>query len=221
MKKLILLLLLATSVYNLSFSQLSYGFSFGGNISSLKGDAVRSLNNAFDLTNGYVDQHANTGISARAFADIPVTEKFGVEPGLSFNQRGYSIRGDLSSTFLKFLNTNISASVNSNYIGLDALAKFKPAEGLSIKVGPQVSFLTNSNVKFKTSVLGFSLLNKEIEITNNMNKVDAGITGALAYEFGKGVSVSGFYTHGLSPVDKNSNFKAYNRTVGLTLGFSF
>ncbi len=221
MKKLILLLFISISVCDLSYSQLSYGFSLGGNISSLKGDAVRSLNNAFDLTNGYVDQHSNTGISARAFVDIPLTEKFSVEPGLSFNQRGYSIRGDLSSTFLKFLNTNISLSANSNYVGLDALAKFKPAEGFSIKVGPQVSFLTNSNVKFKTSVLGFSLVNEEIEITNSMNKVDAGITGALAYEFTNGVSVSGFYTHGLSPVDKNSDFKAFNRTAGITLGFSF
>lgn len=221
MKKLILLLFISISVANLSYSQLSYGFSLGGNISSLKGDAVKSLNNAFDLTNGYVDQHSNTGISARVFADIPLSEKFSFEPGLSFNQRGYSIRGDLSSSFLKFLNTNISLSANSNYLGLDGLAKYKPAEGFSIKVGPQVSLLTNSIVKFKTTVLGFSLVNEEIEISNSLSKIDAGITGALAYEFTNGVSVSGFYTHGLSPVDKNSDFKAYNRTAGITLGFSF
>jgi len=221
MKKSILLFLFSAFINVCSYSQLTYGFSLGGNSSSLKGDAVKSLSNAIDLTNGIVKQKSNTGVSLRGFVEIPLSEKFSVEPGLSYNQRGYSLKGELSSNILKILNANTSLSVNNNYVGIDALAKIKPTKGLSIKAGPQINFLTNSNVKMSSSVLGFSLLNKSYDITNSINKLDVGITGALAYEFESGVSVSGFYTHGFSPVDKNSNFKAYNRTAGISVGFAF
>lgn len=221
MKKTILLLVGISLFTGSVFSQIKYGFALGANTSTLKGDAMQSLNNVFDLTNGIVSQSSHTGISARVFSEIPVSEKFSVEPGLSFNQRGYSLKGELTSTFLKLLNANASLSVTTNYVGVDLLAKINPVGGLSIKLGPQVNYLAGSDLKLKASVLGFNLVNEKIDITGNMKKIDAGLTGAIQYEFSNGVSISGFYTHGLSPVDENSNFKAYNRTAGITLGFSF
>ena len=146
---------------------------------------MQSLNNVFDLTNGIVSQSSHTGISARVFSEIPVSEKFSVEPGLSFNQRGYSLKGELTSNFLKLLNANASLSVTTNYVGVDLLAKINPVGDLSIKLGPQVNYLAGSDLKLKASVLGFNLVNEKIDITGNMKKIDAGLTGAIQYEIGR------------------------------------
>jgi hypothetical protein len=224
MKKITLPLTLAVlflTITILSFAQVKYGLAAGGNISTLKGDAVKSLNNVFDLTKGVADQQSNPGFTARASAELPVSEIFSIEPGLSFSQKGYVLKGNFTSGFLKLLNTKANLDVNSNYIGLDALAKIKPVAGFSIKFGPQVNYLVNSNVDISTSVFGFSLHNESIDLTGDMKKIDAGLSGGLEYEFGNGITVSGYYTHGLSPVDKNSNFKAYNRSAGITLGYKF
>jgi hypothetical protein len=224
MKKIILPLTLAVlflTITILSFAQVKYRFAAGGNISALKGDAVKSLNNVFDLTKGVADQQSNFGFTVRASAELPVNEMFSIEPGLSFSQKGYVLKGDFTSGFLKLLNTKANLDVNSNYIGLDALVKINPAAGFSIKFGPQINYLVTSNVKITSSVFGFSLLNESIDLTGEMKRVDAGLTGGLEYEFGNGITVSGYYTHGLSAVDKNSNFKAYNRSAGFTLGYKF
>lgn len=221
MKKFLLSFIIVFATAYSSTAQVSFGVQAGGNVSTLKGDAIKSLNNLFDITNGMVDQTSKFGFSGRTYASIPVDKSFGVETGLSYQQKGYKITGDFNSTFLKLLNAKADLVNTSQYIGLDALAKVTPTEGLSIKVGPQVSYLVKNNLKIRSSVLGFNLLNQDVDLTSNTNEWDFGLTGGIGYKFKNGVSLNGFYTHGLSPIDKNSNIKAYNRSGGVTVGFEF
>ena len=221
MKKFLFSIAALLTVVFISNGQVKFGVQAGANVSTLKGDAIQSLNNVFDITKGIVDQTSKYGFSGRAYASIPVDKMFGVETGLSYQQKGYRIAGDFNSTFLKLLNVRADLINTSHYIGLDALANVTPVNGLSIKAGPQVSYLVKNNLNVRSSVLGFNLINRDIDLTSNTNQFDVGLTGGIGYTFKNGISLNGYYTHGLSPIDKNSSIRAFNRSGGIMVGFEF
>jgi opacity protein-like surface antigen len=60
-----------------------------------------------------------------------------------------------------------------------------------------------------------------MDVTNQFKTVDMSLVGGISYKFENGLSIEAAYDHGLSRVDKNSNFKSYNRTFKVGLGFTF
>ena len=70
-------------------------------------------------------------------------------------------------------------------------------------------------------LLGFSLLRTNMDVTSYFNKADVAVTGGASYTFDNGFSINAGYDHGLSRLDKNSQFKSYNRTVKVGVGFRF
>ena len=70
-------------------------------------------------------------------------------------------------------------------------------------------------------LLGFSLLKTNMDVTDNFNKADIGLVGGASYTFDNGFSINAGYDHGLSRLDKNGNFKSYNRTVKVGIGYRF
>ncbi len=220
MKKLYTAIAAATVITTAS-AQTTFGVSAGVVNSNWKGDALNSLNNVIDLTNGFISTKSKTGFTIGGYANIPVSEKIAVVPGLNYTERGYGMRGDLKIAALKFLGVNASANVESHYIDVPLAVKAEVAKGLSIYAGPQVSFLTKTNVHVKTSILGISLYNNKLDITDNFNRVDMGLTGGVAYQFDNGFNIKAGYDRGLTKLDKNDNFKAYNNALKLTVGFTF
>jgi Outer membrane protein beta-barrel domain len=220
MKKLYTLIAAATVITTAS-AQTTFGVNAGVVNSNWKGDALNSLNNVVDLSNGFITTKSKTGFTVGGYANIPVSEKIAIVPGLNYTERGYGIRGDLKIEALKFLGVNASANVESHYIDVPLTIKAEVAKGLSIYAGPQVSFLAKTNVHVKTSVLGISLYNNKLDITDNFNRVDMGITGGIGYQFNNGFNIKAAYDRGLTKLDKNDNFKAYNSALKLTVGFTF
>ena len=202
-------------------AQVSYGVQAGVNIANWKGDALNSLSNVVDLTNGFIDTKSKTGFHVGGYVNIPITEKISFEPGVQYSQKGYAMKGDLKIDALKFLGVNASAKVQAHYIDVPLVLKAEVANGLSIYAGPQVSYLVKNNLQVNTSVLGISLLNKKLDLTDNFNRLDVGIAGGLGYKFDNGFNIKAGYDYGLSKLDKNDNFKAYNRVVKVSVGFSF
>jgi hypothetical protein len=129
--------------------------------------------------------------------------------------------GDLKIDALKFLGANASAKVQADYIDIPLLLKANVAKGLSVFAGPQVSFLLKNNLHLNAGVLGISLFSRNLDITSNFNKTDIGIAGGLGYKFDNGFNITAGYDYGLSRMDKNNSFKAYNRVVKVSVGFSF
>lgn len=221
MKKIYTTIAAAIIVTTAVNAQATFGISAGVVNSNWKGDALNSLNNVVDLTNGFISTKSKTGFTLGGYANIPISEKISIQPGLNYTERGYGMRGDLKIEALKFLGVNASANVESHYIDVPLAVKAEVAKGLSIYAGPQVSFLTKANVHVRTAILGISLYNDKLDITDNFNRVDIGITGGVAYQFDNGLNIKAGYDHGLSRLDKNNNFNAYNRAVKLTVGFTF
>lgn len=206
---------------NSTKAQITYGVQAGETIANWKGDALQSLNDVVDLSNGFVTTKSKTGISIGGYVNIPVTDKISFEPGLQYAQKGYTMQGDLKVDALKFLGVNASAKVEAHYIDIPLVLKAELAKGLSIYAGPQVSYLVKNNLHLNAGILGISLYNDRLDITDNFNRVDMGLAGGVGYKFDNGFNIKAGYDYGLSKLDKNDNFKAYNRVAKISVGFSF
>ncbi len=189
--------------------------------STWKGEARESFTQLIDATDGYISSHNRTAFYVGAGVDIPLGDLVSVEPSLVYTQRGYGLRGNLTINDLKIDALNARATSQMHYIDMPVLLKVKPAAGLQIFAGPQVSYLVENNLRADVAVLGFSLLNRDIDITDQFNRWDVGVTGGIGYEFANGFGISAAYERGFQRLDKNQNFKAFNEgyKAGLTYRF--
>lgn len=221
MKKQILLFAsFAISAITFAQSKPSFGISGGVTSSNMKGDAVNSLQNLIDYTNGAITTSSHTGFFAGVNAAIPVSELVSVQPGLYYSQKGYDMQGDLNIKGADFLGINGKAKLTSSYIDIPVLLKLN-FNGLQVFAGPQVSYLAKADLKTTAGVLGFNVLNKTMDATNQFNRWDAGVTGGIGYQFTNGFNVFASYDHGLSKVDANQNVDSYNRSFKVGAGFRF
>lgn len=221
MKKQILLL--ASTVFSVVIfaqSQPRIGIRAGVVSSTIKGDAVNSLQNLLDYTNGAISTSNHLGIFAGVNASIPISELVSIEPGLFYTEKGYQLKGGLNLKGLDFLGVNAQAKLTSHYIDVPVLLKLN-FNGLQVFAGPQISYLAKSDLRTTAGALGFNVLDKTMDATDQFNRWDAGFTGGLGYQFGNGVNISASYDHGLSKVDANKNFDSYNRGFKLGVGYRF
>jgi hypothetical protein len=121
---------------------------------------------------------------------------------------------------MEIINANARAQLNSHYIDLPVVVKGNFG-GLQVFAGPQVSYLAKADLRTSAGILGFNVLNKTMDATEQLNKWDAGITGGLGYQFKNGFNLTASYDHGLSKADANQNFDAYNRAIKVGAGFKF
>jgi hypothetical protein len=205
-----------------SFAQSTTTFGVKAGISSagLKGDAAESLNNLLDFSNGMITTSNRTGFFAGGFANIPLGGNISVEPGLYYTQKGYQMKGSLNVKGLDFLGANATANLNSQYLDIPLLLKAN-FDGLQVFVGPQISYLLQSDLKLKAGVLGFNLLNTNMDATSQFNRWDAGVTGGVGYQFKNGLNLNASYDYGLMKADANKNMDVYNRGFKLGLGIIF
>lgn len=204
-----------------SIAQIKPIIKVGAVQSTWKGEAKESLDQLIDVTNGYVTSRNRTGFYAGAGIDLPLGNFISVEPSLIYTQRGYGLKGNLTIADLKIAALNARATSQMHYIDLPVLLKIKPVAGLQIFAGPQVSYLVHNNLRADVSVLGFSLLNKDLDITEQFNRWDMGITGGVGFEFENGIGITASYERGFQRLDKNQNFKVFNEgyKAGLTYKF--
>ena len=204
-----------------STAQIKPIIKVGAVQSTWKGEAKESLDQLIDVTNGYVTSRNRTGFYAGAGIDLPLGKFISVEPSLIYTQRGYGLKGNLTIADLKIEALNARATSQMHYIDLPVLLKIKPVAGLQIFAGPQVSYLVHNNLRADVSVLGFSLLNKDLDITEQFNRWDMGITGGVGFEFENGIGITASYERGFQRLDKNQNFKVFNEGYKAGLTYTF
>jgi hypothetical protein len=186
----------------------------------MSGDAVNSLQNLLDYKNGAITTSNHTGLFAGAHVSIPVSDIVSIEPGLYYTQKGYEMKGELNLKGAEFLGLNAKARLNSHYVDVPVLLKVN-IDGFQVFAGPQVSYLAKADLKTTAGVLGFNLLNKTLDATDQFNRWDAGVTAGVGYQLSNGVNITASYDHGLSKVDANQNLESYNRGFKVGLGFKF
>jgi hypothetical protein len=215
------LLFASMAIASFSFAQkTSVGIKAGVTSATMKGEAVSSLKNLIEYTNGAITTENRTGLFGGVNVNIPISQQVSIEPGLYYAQKGYALKGALNMKGMEIINANARAQLNSHYIDLPVVVKGNFG-GLQVFAGPQVSYLAKADLRTSAGILGFNVLNKTMDATEQLNKWDAGITGGLGYQFKNGFNLTASYDHGLSKADANQNFDAYNRAIKVGAGFKF
>jgi hypothetical protein len=213
--------IISVLMINSLHAQVSYGIRAGANFAKWQGEDLQVIEDLLDKTDGYVVTKGKTGWHVGGYVNIPISNTFSFEPGLAYSKKGYSIKGDVQIPVLKILAINAGAQVQQHYIDMPLVLKAKVYKGLQVYAGPQVSYLVRSTLNAKLGVLGINIFNRGFGITGRFNKVDLGLTGGIGYQFNNGLNVQAGYDYGLSTLDKNENYAAYNRVVKVSVGFSF
>lgn len=218
--KILLILFLFTG--SLSFGQTmpSFGVSAGILSSGIRGDAPDNLNKLLDFTNGMVTTADHMGFFAGVNANFPISENFSVEPGIYYSQKGYDLKGNLTGKGHDLLGVSAKASLQTQYLDMPLLLKGNFG-GLQIFAGPQISYLTQANLKTTAGLLGINLLNKTLDATNQLNRWDAAVTGGIGYQFENGINIMASYDYGLMKADASKSVNAYNRAIRLGIGIRF
>lgn len=221
MKKIFFLGIISTLLLNFANAQVSYGLLLGANFSKWQGQDLQIVEDLVDKTDGWLVTKGKTGFHIGGYVNIPISETFSFEPGLAYSKKGYSIKGDLKIDALKLLAVNAGAQVQQHYIDMPLYLKATVVKGLNVYAGPQVSYLVRSTLNAKLGVLGISLFNRGIGITERFNKIDLGLSGGIGYRFDNGINLRAGYDYGLSKLDKNDNYDAYNRVIKVSVGYTF
>ena len=220
-KKIFVLAIFTLTMANITNAQVTYGVRSGVNYATWKGDDIQIIEDLVDKTDGYIVTKGRTGMHIGGYVHIPISETFAFEPGLEYSKKGYSLKGDFQIPVLKYLNINARAQVQSHYIDIPLVLRANVYKGLNVFAGPQVSYLVRSTLNAKLGVFGITFFNRGVGITERFNKVDMGLTGGIGYQFDNGLNLQAGYDYGLSKLDKNDNYAAYNRVVKVSVGFSF
>jgi hypothetical protein len=205
MKKSILLIAIGlfgfTSVNAQEF--VMFGAKGGVNFSSFYGDGVPA----------FTDHKGRTSFHLGLVAEIPVSERFSIQPEVLYSGQGY----DLATR-----NNGNDVEYQLDYINVPLIAKFYVFEGLALEAGPQVGFLVNSEIDFDPSSVndGNSInLNED-----QFNKTDFSVALGASYKFRGGLFLNGRYNIGLREVYDDSvvsGADAKHSVVQLGLGFMF
>lgn len=219
-KQTLLIAFIAISTLAIAQIKPSFGARAGLSSSGMRGDAIKSLTNLLDFTNGMITTSYSTGFFAGGYAAIPITNIISAEPALYYTQKGYALNGALNVKGAGFLGANVAAQLKAQYIDFPVLIKAN-LSGFQLFAGPQVSYLVQADLHTKAGVLGINLLNKNIAATPQLNRWDAAATAGIGYQFANGINVMAAYDYGLLKADANRNMNAYNQSIKIGLGMAF
>jgi hypothetical protein len=196
MKKLSFLTITVLIIFisNIQAQGFHLGIKAGANLASING---RSFDNGF-----------NWGFMAGAFAELNVSNKWGIQPELLFSSTKTQTASDFSSVVNEAGNVGLnSQSVSLNYLSIPILLSFKPIPLVSILVGPQFGILMNTSQNITSNG------------KNAFKSGDFAIVGGAQLNLG-GFKAGARYIFGLTNIDNVTNVDTWNnRNIQFYVGF--
>jgi hypothetical protein len=196
----------------------TFGVRAGILSSGIRGEAAGNLEDLLSFADGMITTNNRLGFYAGVYATIPFAGGISFEPGVSYSQKGYELTGSIEGKTIGFLGANAKAKLQTEYIDIPAVLKADLGGGLQIFAGPQFSYLMKANLNTTAGLLGIDLLSNKMDVTNNFNRWDVGLTGGIGYKLSNGFNINASYDYGLSKIDKNQNTKAYNHAFKVGVG---
>lgn len=176
--------MIGMNAQNLNTEALQIGARAGYNMSNLRGDTPEGL-----------DTKSLSGFHAGLFVEVPVSERFSVQPEVIYSTQGAKTEGE-------FLGVNGSTELKTQYINVPVLAKFYIADGFNIQAGPQIGFLTGAEYESKVGSISTTV----DDATDGMKGTDFGLLLGAGYKAPMGLTIDARYNLGLSNVyDEDSD----------------
>lgn len=196
MKKSILLVAIALLGFTTMSAQeyVMFGAKGGVNFTNMTSD-------------GFDDNNSRTGFHLGLLAEIPLSERFSVQPEVLYSTQG-------TEATRTVMGNSVTGEYQLDYIQVPVMAKFYLLEGLALEVGPSFNFLVN----------------EEVDVAGTTANTDLGsgfeFGGALgaSYNFRGGFFLSGRYTQGFTDAFDSDNWDSdavNNNGFQVGVGFMF
>jgi hypothetical protein len=170
---------------------IHFGVKGGLNLANINGDYTEDLK-------------TRTSFHVGGLAEILVLDQLYFQPELLYSAQG--AKGD-----------NMDATIKMDYIQVPIMAKYFLIDNLSMELGPQLSFLVNSDFEFDGDP-SVSIDSKDI-----YKKMDFGLNFGLSYKLNK-IFFSGRYNLGLTQIlegDLGDEVIQHNRGFQFSVGYLF
>ena len=200
MKKLCVIAVIAIfSFASVNAQNIRFGAKAGVNLASINGDETDD----FDM---------RTSFHVGAVVEIPLSDKFSVQPELLYSSQGAESKfSEDDFTFEEKLKLD--------YLNIPIMMKYYVIEGLSLEAGPQIGILLAAKAEFE--VEGES---EEEDIKEFMKDFDFGLNFGAGYQLENGLNFSARYNLGLSNIndqEESDDFKIHNGVIQVSVGFFF
>lgn len=231
MKKLFVGLAFAGSLFinaqekTKSTSPITFGVKAGFNASTIS----RS-----DYNDDYYgnDQKMKAGFNAGVFVNIPVAEKFSIQPELLFNQLGSKSETRYrDSQGNQMVTIEGNDKINLNYLALPVMVQYNILPQLYVEAGPEFGFLLGGKSKGDVTITErsgnfTSYQSEEYSDDINMdrfNRFNVGIGVGAGYYFTPQFGVTARFTAGLTNIMKDNfdAFKARNNAFQVGVAYKF
>ncbi len=160
MKKIILTIIVVVCVIAVSSAQDERSTDFRSDLQfGMK--AGFNYSNVYDSKGEQFESFAKLGLAGGIFLSVPVGKYLGVQPELLFSQKGFQGRGNLLGSAYDITRT-------TSFVDVPLFFAFKPAEAITILVGPQYSYLIKQRDVFVSSTT--SVAQEQVFKNDNFRK---------------------------------------------------
>lgn len=194
--KIILALILLTSISQVTFSQALTGTS------SPKFGIKGGVNFSNLYTEDVEDNNVLTGFNLGVFAKLPITKTFAIQPELLYTTKGAEL--EYNNAFI-----NGTSTFKLNYLEAPVLLVVNLNENFNIHGGPYFAYLIDGEAKNNSEG---TMFDAENTLDNDdFNKFDTGVSVGIGYDTDK-IGFGIRYNYGLQKVGKERNFNGTNYT---------
>lgn len=194
----------------------TFGISGGINSAALKGRDIDSLSTG-GATKGL------NGPTIGITLNNKMSTYFGLKHEVFYSSQSIKIKINDG------VNPIFESKFKHQYIDLFPVSPTFYYRGLQIYAGPYIGILLNASVQRKDAD-GNLYTDKSIYGTGQLSskysqKMDAGFTSGINYEFSNGINLGARYIRGFVPIIENANtkeqWKIYNENLFFTIGYTF
>ena len=173
-----------------------FGAKGGLNFSTFSGDGFSDFEE---------DSKARTAYHLGLLAEIPVSDRFSIQPEVLYSAQGYDITEIENSDDIEF---------QLDYVTVPVLAKLYVVNGLSLEAGPQFGFLVKNEID---SGDGSITLNDD-----NYNNFDLSLGLGASFKFNK-FFIYGRYNAGMTDIYETNGVEidAKNSVIQAGVGLLF
>ena len=207
----LLIIVVAFTMTTKSFAQVKYGVKAGLNLANM-------LEKDDDETYSE-DYSMKIGFHLGGTAEIPISEKFSVQPGLLFSTKGFKMKIEGIDGFFEDMNIN----VNLNYLEIPINAIYKIELGsskLCINTGPYLGYALSGKVSYDKDSESIDIGSSD---DDDLKALDYGFNIGAGIEINDAITIGLQYGLGLGnlSIDTDNGYKLNNRVIGISVGYMF
>lgn len=175
----------------------NFGVKGGVNIADFTGDDFSS-------------DKSRTSFNVGLLAEIPLMDKFSLQPEVMYSGQGYEIK-EIDQDNPLDLDDNIEYQLD--YINVPVLAKIYLVDGLSLQAGPSFNFVVNDEVDYGSGEI------EDPSVLPEPKDFEIGGVAGLEYKFNNKFFIQGRYNYGFS--DTFEDRDVHNSVWQFGVGYMF